>query len=166
MKVERIMTHKVAACTENDSLNTAAQLMWENDCGCVPVIRADGSGNVVGMLTDRDICMAAYTQGRSLMQIPVSSAMARKVISCKAGDDVRHAEALMRENRIRRLPVLDDNGRLVGILSFNDIAREAESERRSGAKEVTEQETIETLATICQPRGEYVPAFKTQAFVA
>ncbi len=166
MKIERIMTHKVSACNQNDSLNTAAQIMWENDCGCVPVISADGSGVVVGMLTDRDICMAAYTQGKSLMQLPVTCAMSRKVITCKPTDDIRHAEALMSDKRIRRLPVVDDNGKLVGIVSLNDIVREAETERRSGAREVPGQEVVETLAAVCQSRGENVPSFKTSAFVA
>jgi CBS domain-containing protein len=166
MKVERIMTRNVVTCNQNDTLNTAAQLMRENDCGCVPVISADGSGAVVGMLTDRDICMAAYTQGKTLMQLPVTCAMAKKVITCKPTDDIRHAEALMRDNRIRRLPVVDDNGKLVGIVSLNDIAREAEAERRSGAKEISGPEVVETLAGICQPRGENVPAFRTTAFAA
>lgn len=166
MKIERIMTHKVSACNQNDSLNTAAQLMWENDCGCVPVISANGSGAVVGMLTDRDICMAAYTQGKTLIQLPVTAAMSKKVITCKPSDDIRHAEALMRDNRIRRLPVVDDNGKLVGIVSFNDIAREAEAERRSGAREVSSPEVVETLAVICAPRSEGVPASKTGASVA
>jgi CBS domain-containing protein len=166
MNVERIMQHKVSTCNQNDSLNTAAQVMWENDCGCVPVIGGNGSQAVVGILTDRDICMAAYTQGKPLTQLPVGCAMSRKVITCKPGDDIRHAEALMRDNWIRRLPVLDDNGRLVGIVSLNDIVREAESERRRGVKEVSGQEVVETLAAVCQPRGENVPAFKTQAFVA
>lgn len=166
MKVERIMTRKVVACNQNDTLNTAAQLMWENDCGCVPVISADGSGAVVGMLTDRDICMAAYTQGKPLTQLPVTCAMAKKVITCKPTDDIRHAEALMRDNHIRRLAVVDDNARLVGIVSLNDIAREAEAERRSGVREVPGAEVAETLAAICQPRGQSVPAFRMTAFAA
>jgi len=67
MKVEQIMTRIVHTCSENDTLNRAAQLMWENDCGCVPVIHGgNGSGAVVGVVTDRDVCMGAYTQGRLL----------------------------------------------------------------------------------------------------
>lgn len=165
MKVERIMTREVCVCASDDSLNVAAQKMWEYDCGCTPVISTDGSGQIIGMLTDRDICMAAYTQGKALAEIPVSAAMAHKVIACKPGDDIRHAEALMRDSLIRRLPVLDENGRLVGIISLNDIAREAETERRTGVKEVSGQEIVETLAMVSQPRHEGA-GFKALAFVA
>ena len=116
MKVEQLMTHEVKVCTEADTLNRASQLMWESDCGCIPVISTNGDGRVVGILTDRDIAMAAYTQGRQLWAIPVATAMARKVISCHANDGITQAEALMRDNRVRRLIVLDQNECLVGIL--------------------------------------------------
>src|SRR5215472_13332338 len=81
MDIERVMKHDVMACHPNDSLNRAAQLMWENACGCVPVV--DEVGKPVGLITDRDICMAAYTQGRPLDAITVDASMARNVISCR-----------------------------------------------------------------------------------
>jgi CBS domain-containing protein len=71
MKIEKIMTVEVKFCTENDNLNRAAQLMPENDCGCIPVIAADGEAKLIGLLTDRDICMGSYTQGKPLSEIPV-----------------------------------------------------------------------------------------------
>lgn len=152
MRVEQVMTRNVMVCNVDDNLNRAAQLMWENDCGTVAVISADGDGTVVGFLTDRDVCMAAYTQGKPLWEIPVSLAMARKVISCRVGDDMKQAELLMRENRVRRLPVMDTYGRLQGIISINDLAREAERERMESGKETTSLEVAETLAEICRPR--------------
>ncbi len=154
MKVEQLMTRAVKSCAETDSLNRAAQLMWEADCGCIPVISANGDGSLVGIVTDRDVAMAAYTQGKQLWAIPVSSAMSRDVIVCRADNGINQAEALMRDNRIRRLPVVDKNGRLVGILSLNDIAREARREAASGRRvEVAEEAVTETLAMICEPRG-------------
>ena len=77
MKVMDAMTRSVAACNEEDTLNRAAQLMWEGDCGCIPVL--DAGGDVRGILTDRDVCMAAYTQGLPLQQIPVRRAMSTVV---------------------------------------------------------------------------------------
>jgi len=71
MKVEQLMTREVKVCTESDTINRAAQLMWESDCGCIPVISANGDGKVVGMLTGRDITMAAYIRGKQLLAIPV-----------------------------------------------------------------------------------------------
>ena len=148
------MTREVKACGPNDSLNRAAQLMWENDCGFLPVVSVDGDGRVIGVITDRDACMAAYTQGRPLTDIPVSAAMAHEAISCRAGDGISQAESQMRDNQIRRLPVVDAQGRLAGIISINDIAREARREAASGGrKEVGQQDVAETLAAICQPRA-------------
>jgi CBS domain-containing protein len=154
MKVQEIMTREVKVCNQSDSLNTAAQLMWDNDCGCVPVVVTDGAGLLAGVVTDRDICMAAYTQCKPLLAIPVASAMSRKIVSCRADDDVRRAEALMRQNRVRRLPVLDAAGVLTGIISINDIARAAEREHQSGKRspQITGDELTETLAAVCEPR--------------
>ncbi len=106
MKVEQLMTCDAKVCSEADSLNRGAQLMWEFDCGCIPVISANGEGRVVGVVTDRDIAMAAYTQGKQLWAIPITTAMTHKVTACHASDGISQAEALMRDNRVRRLPVL------------------------------------------------------------
>lgn len=154
MKVEQLMTREVKVCTEADTLNRAAQLMWDSDCGCIPVISANGDGRLIGVVTDRDIAIAAYTQGKQLWAIPVGTAMAHEVIACHANDGVSQAEALMRDNRVRRLPVIDQNERLVGILSLNDIALEAQREAATGKRaEVTGEAVSETLASICQPRS-------------
>ena len=159
MKVEQLMTREVRVCTESDTINRGAQLMWESDCGCIPVISANGDGKVLGVVTDRDIAMAAYTQGKQLFAISVTEAMAHKVIACHANDGISQAEALMRDNQIRRLPVLDRNEHLVGILSLNDIAREAQREASSGKRaEVTENAVAETLAAVCQPRVSHEQA--------
>jgi len=153
MKVEQVMTRNVMVCTDADTLNRAAQLMWDYDCGCVPVISANSQGALVGVVTDRDLAMAAYTQGRPLYAIPVTTAMARKVIACHIQDGISQAEALMRDNRVRRLPVLDQNERMVGILSLSDVAREAQREITAGKRaEVTEESVSETLASLCEPR--------------
>lgn len=152
MKVEQLMIRDVKVCTEADTLNRAVELMWEFDCGCIPVIGADGEGRLIGMVTDRDIAIAAYTQGKQLWAIPVTSAMACKVIACHASDGISQAEASMRDNQVRRLPVVDQNERLIGIISLNDVAREAQREAATGKRgEVTGAEVSETLATVCRP---------------
>ena len=123
MKVEQIMNRNVKVCSPQDSLNKAAQVMWEEPCGAISVV--DDKRMPVGFLTDRDICMAAYTQGKPLAKMRVETAMARKIVSCKAEDDLDSAAQLMRKNRTRRLPVVDRNGTLVGLLSLDDLAFEA-----------------------------------------
>ena len=145
------LIQSVKACHPDDRLNTAAQIMWENDCSSVPVV--DAEGTVVGMVTDRDVCVAAYTQGRPLAALPVSSAMSKTVYTCKPGDSLAAAEEMLRAHKVRRVPVVDAAGHLVGILSLNDIAREAAHERASKKKEARFEEVAGTLATICEPRS-------------
>jgi CBS domain-containing protein len=151
MKVEQVMSRNVKTCVSHDTLNRAAQLMWENDYGCVPVV--DDEGRAVGMITDRDVCMAAYTQGGLLSRLQVGSAMARDVRSCRPTDTVTEAESIMRAAQVRRLPVIDAESHVIGLLSLNDIARELARERATSASpEVGSEEVAETLGAICALR--------------
>ena len=104
-------------------LDQAARLMWDGNCGSVPIV--DGTGRAIAMLTDRDICMAAYTQGKPLHEISVGIAMSKSLQSCALEDTIEHVERLMAEHQIRRIPVLDPAGRPVGMLSLSDLARVA-----------------------------------------
>jgi CBS-domain-containing membrane protein len=122
--------------------------MWEHDCGAIPVMGDDD--RIIGIVTDRDICMAAYTQGRPLYAIPVHDAMAKEVFTCRPDDSVEDAEHLMGEKQVRRLPVLDGAGQLVGMLSVGDIARELGASRRKGVI----RELVRSLAAICTPRAQ------------
>jgi CBS domain-containing protein len=112
----------VVTIKADEPLATAARLMWEEDCGVLPVL--DGEERVIAMITDRDVCMAAYTQGLPLEAIPVSSAMSSQLFAVRPNDPVALAEKQMGERQIRRLPVIDADGRALGILSMNDLARE------------------------------------------
>ena len=150
MKVQELMTRKVRVCRSTDMLNTAARVLWEADCGAVPIV--DEKAHVVGMLTDRDICMAAYTQGRPLESIGVASAMSPVVVSCMPDQTMKDVHDLMRANQLRRLPVVDPSGRLVGIVSVNDLLREAERQRDRKFQELTLVEVATTLVLISEPR--------------
>lgn len=153
MKIEQLMTKAVSTCRPDETLDAAAHRMWQADCGCLPVTEADGSGRVLGMLSDRDICMAAHFRGRSLHEIRVGDAMAREVRACNPGDSLAEAEAIMCEARVRRLPVVDSAEQLLGIISLADLAREAARERGAKKrKQVSETEIGGTLAAICEPR--------------
>lgn len=146
MKVQELMTEDVQVCHPSGTLEGAAQLMMEHDCGAIPVVR-EGSRRVVGMLTDRDICMSAYRQGRSLKEIRVEDAMSRDVRTCAPGDDHASAEKTMRDAQVRRIPVVED-GELRGILTFAQIARAAGDGRGAG---ISQDEVGSTLAAIVQP---------------
>jgi CBS domain-containing protein len=121
MSIAEIMTRDVATCRTTDSGNRAAQLMWERRCGSVPVV--DEVGRVVGIITDRDICMAAYTQGKRLEDIPVVTAMSRQIKRCLPSATIEEAEDLMMAYGIHRLVVVDPEGVLCGLVSIDDIAR-------------------------------------------
>jgi CBS domain-containing protein len=127
-------------------VNLAAQLMWEHDCGTIPVV--DNGGRLTGIATDRDICMAAYTQGASLASIPVTTAMTTSVLSCHLDDSIESAERVMREGQVRRVPVIDTDRRPVGIVAMNDLARLAARAKKSGV----DREIVQTLAAVCAPR--------------
>jgi CBS domain-containing protein len=142
------MTTAVKSCGTDDDLQRAAQIMWENDCGIVPVV--DGDGRLVGVITDRDVCMAAYTQGQPLWQIQVSNTMAKQVHGVRETDLIEAAEGLMRRVRVRRVPVLDGNGRLRGILSMNDLARHAHRSAGHKTHGVSGDSIMQTLAAICE----------------
>src|SRR5262245_17635028 len=150
MKVGRLMKSPVVSCKPNDSLEIAARLMWDNDFGCVPV--CDSDGGLVGMITDRDVCMAAYLQGGPLRTLYVGSAMAREVHSCRPDDTIADGEAIMRAKQVRRLPVVDGDGRLVGILSLSDLGQQAREEARSKKGAVTLAQVGETLQAVSTPR--------------
>jgi CBS domain-containing protein len=120
MKVAEIMTTEVVTCSTRDSANTAAELMWEHRCGCLPVLAPDG--RVVGLVRDRDLCMAAYTQGRPLSAISISTAMPGRFPSCRASAELEEILDLMVAHGEHRVVVLDGEGRLVGLISLGDIA--------------------------------------------
>src|SRR5262245_51770480 len=117
MKITDVMTKEVSTCDVGDNLNRAAQLMWDRRCGCLPVL--DPNGAVVGMLTDRDVCMAAYTQGRRLDDLTVGTAMSRPPHVCPPAMDLEDAEDQMMAYGVRRLIVVDDDGRLKGLVSLD-----------------------------------------------
>ena len=154
MKVGEIMSIDLETCRADDTLNRAAQIMWEHDCGVVPVL--DDESRVIGMLTDRDICIAAYTQGCPLWQISVSSACSRSVHACKLNDSLQTAEATMRAAQVHRVPVVDDDGKIYGIVSLGDLARHAHKPRQK-ADGLSYESIASTLAAISQPVSEEAP---------
>ena len=152
MRVRDLMTRTVATCGPTDSLGRAAQLMWERDCGTVPVVNRERE--VVGIITDRDVCMAAHFTGKALREISVGEVMTRSVHVCGPKDSIESAEAIMRENQVRRLPVVDEFRRVIAILSVADIASHI---RVPGEPSHADPLFVETLAKISAPRTRPSP---------
>jgi len=154
MNVSELMTKPVRTCHIKDSANVAAQLMWDNDCGAIPVV--DDGGRAIAVITDRDICMAAYTQGRPLCEIAVASAASRGVATLREDDSLHRAEQVMSEARVRRVPVVDSDGRPIGILSITDLARQTPLFAGGVASRL-----LGTMVGICRketPRADVEPA--------
>lgn len=148
IRVKDLMTADVHSCRPEEPLSAAARLMWERDCGAVPVV--DERVRVVGMITDRDICMATYTQGRPPQDLAVGAVMATTPHACRPEDSLARAEELMSAHQVRRLPVIDDESRLVGILSLADLVRAAAS--TASTRRPTLEEVTAPLAAVSAPR--------------
>ena len=149
MKVRELMSSPACSCRPTDSLARAAQLLWDHDCGMLPVV--DQSGRVTSAITDRDICMAALSRGRTLADLRVMDSMSRKVVTCKPDDELPDAVHRMMESQVRRLPVVDADGKPRGVLSLNDLALAGESDLGMA------RESQRVLVAACRRRAS-VPA--------
>jgi CBS domain-containing protein len=154
MNVENLMTRDPKTCSPADTLHRAAQLMWENDCGTVPIV--DGGGMLVGIVTDRDVCMSGYMQGRPLHEISIESAMSKVLFTLTPSLRMRDAVKVFAEKTVRRLPVIDEGGKLVGILSLADVVR-ATHEGRIG-KSVKSDAVLDAFHGVSKPRPAPKPA--------
>lgn len=145
MKVKDLMTSEVGACAPDANLASVVSIMWNNDCGAVPVV---ADGKVVGIITDRDIAVAAATTNQPASDIPVSTVINGTVYTCQAEDGVEAAIAAMQENKVRRLPVVDADGGLLGIVSVNDLVRHAGKSTSAKSKTVATKDVVETLKAL------------------
>jgi CBS-domain-containing membrane protein len=145
------MTTTVFTCRSETTLEQAARLMWEHECGVLPVI--DDQDRVVALVTDRDVCMGAYTQGRALAEVPVANSMSRTVVSCHPEDAIEQALRAMAGQRVRRLPVVDGSGKLLGMLSLGDVSRRVAAVRESRLRSNLSSKLAEAMAAICERRG-------------
>jgi CBS domain-containing protein len=148
MKAEDIMTRNVQTCRPESNLAQAAALMWDYDCGAMPVV--DDSNRVMGMITDRDIAIAAATKGRRATDISVGEVMSGNVYACARDEDVKSALKTMRRERVRRLPVISGDGRLAGILSVNDVVLRAEEGKGRQAPEISYDDIVSTFKAVCE----------------
>jgi CBS domain-containing protein len=125
--VASVMTQTMTTCSSGVTLDEVARRMWNDDVGCLVVV--DEAGRLTGLVTDRDCLMAARTQGRRLQSIKVDSAMSRTVYPCRPEDSLAAVEDVMKTRQLRRMPVVDAEGRPRGIVTLNDLARESRDRR-------------------------------------
>jgi CBS domain-containing protein len=148
MRARDLMTEPAITCHVNDALGTAAQRMWDRDIGAIIVVNDDGK--LAGIVTDRDICMAAHTRGRLLDDLLVNSAMSTHLTVAGPDATIGELEELMSSHQIRRIPIIDEERRPLGMVSLNDLAIESvqpDTRQKNGAAKLAH-----TLAAICRPR--------------
>lgn len=152
MKVVDVMSSPAGCCCAYEPLSEAARVMWDRDCGVVPVVERVTNA-LLGVVTDRDLCMASYTQGRRLSEIPVEAIMSSQVVTCRAADSLELVHARMREHGIRRLVVVDELGAVDGVISINDLSRAA-ARAKGGEKQAMQKAVADTLAEISRSHAE------------
>ena len=148
MRIAELMTRPAAVCGKRDTMNVAARIMRDHDCGAVPVV--DDDQRVIGMITDRDLSMTAYQRREPLTAMTVESTMSREVFLLGEADSVDDALALMQDHQVRQVPIVDADRRILGILSINDLSRMAV--RPGHWMRSRRDRILETLAAICTPK--------------
>jgi CBS domain-containing protein len=145
MKAHEIMTASPACCTPDDPAKRVAQLMADNDCGCIPVVADRNDSRVVGVVTDRDIAIRGVAKGKG-PDARVRDLMTPDPFCCSADADVKDVERLMAERQVRRVVVVDGDGCCVGVIAQADLARAAER-----TKDVSDVEVARVVERISEP---------------
>jgi len=161
MKVKDVMMGTPHYCQLENNVGTATELMWKANCGFLPVQSADGK--VIGVITDRDICIALGTRNCPAGKVSVGEVMSGQLHSCAPDDDIHAALQTMREAKIRRLPVMAKNGTLVGVLSMDDILFRAEPRSPGKEPELSSDEVVRTFRSIARRGDPDVKAKRTAA---
>lgn len=150
MRVSEVMTTDVRSCTAQTDLETVAMEMWNGDCGSIPVMNDDGI--LIGMITDRDIAMAGALQHKALRDITTSDVINGSNVQCCSSEDaIDSALQTMTTGHVRRLPVIDGNGSLQGVLSVDDVVARAERGKRGeGKPDLSFDDAMMTLKAVCK----------------
>ena len=148
-KVKDMMITQVETCTPDTNLAEAGGKMWDNDCGILPVV--DNESKLLGVITDRDICISLATRALPASQIRVGDVCSGTIYSCLPEDEIENALQNMRTSRVRRLPVIDGEGKLAGLLSLDDVAIFAQDTSVKGVK-ITYKDVALTFKDICGRR--------------
>lgn len=155
MKIQDLMTRDVRVCQPGDNLSNAAQAMWEGDIGCLAVV--DAENKLVGMITDRDICMAAHLRGAPLWAVTVGEAMAKLVHSCRPEQKLGQVLEVCIDKRVRRVPIVDEAGKLVGLITLSSLAHALEAGGKSKPG-VSAKDVCRTLSEVTARREVPVSA--------
>ena len=160
MKVKEIMTQSAVCCRPETNVGRAVELLWERNVGMLPVV--DHSGKLIGVVTDRDLCIALGTRNRLPGDLTVGEIAIPRVFTCKPDDDVHEALSLMSAKQVRRLPVVNKEGIPQGILSMDDLVLHSEIGKLRGACDLSSEEVTQSLKKVYGLRYQLV---RTKAVV-
>jgi CBS domain-containing protein len=149
MKVQDAMMGTPIYCRPETNLGSAIELLWERNCGILPIV--DAKQKVIGVVTDRDLCVALGTRNRLPGQITVGEVATGEVHSCRGQDDIHAALQTMAKMRVRRLPVVNEEGILEGILSMDNVVLHTESATRGRKPELSDEDVVNALRQIYGP---------------
>jgi CBS domain-containing protein len=161
MKVKEIMTQSPICCNDETNVGAAVELLWVRNCGMLPVVGPDQ--RLVGVVTDRDICIAMGTRNRLAGELKVGEIATRKVFGCKPDDEIHEALQTMASKQVRRLPVVNDEGIPQGILSMDDIITHGDLNKWEGCCELSSEEIIRSLKKLY---GQKFPVIRTKSVAA
>lgn len=130
MKIQDIMSADPSTVTPDTPITEAARLMKDHNIGMLPVVESEGSRRLVGVVTDRDITIRHVAEGH-LSDCPVREVMTGNVSTCKAHENVDRVMSLMAQEQVRRIPIVDDRGDLVGVISQADIVLESGDQKNA-----------------------------------
>lgn len=149
MKVKDVMMRTVASCSLETNLGAAVEIFWNRNCGILPIV--DAAEKVTGVITDRDICIALGTRNKLPGDITVREVATGRLLTCTPEDTLHTALAIMAKGKVRRLPVVTEEGKLQGILSMDDVV--VHSAARGGDKsgELSHDDVVETLKKVYRP---------------
>jgi predicted transcriptional regulator len=159
MKVQDIMTQEVKFCGPDTNLAAATEILWQNNCGSLPVV--DSDGKLLGVITDRDMCIALGTRNVRASEVAVRDAATKTVFTCTPNDEIHAALKTLRQHQIRRMPVIGANGKLVGILCLDEIVLHVQ--KTEGKTGISYEDVVNTLKAICEHRGAEVSKPATMA---
>jgi len=148
MKVKELMMGTPYQCQPETNLGEATELMWNGNCGFLPVV--DSEGKIHGVVTDRDICIALGTRNRLPGEIPVREVMSEKLFSCTPEDDVHIVLQTMKNGCVRRLPVISQEEKLVGVVSMDDVLLRAQPTSHGKEPDLSSDEVVRTYRAITQ----------------
>jgi len=139
-KCNEVMTKNPVCCLPNDMVAKAAELMKSGNIGSIPVIENEQTRKLVGIVTDRDLALKIVAEGLDAKSTKVEAVMTRKVVTCLAGDDLQKALDAMAEHQLRRIPVVDNDNKILGIIAQADVATRVDQPEKTAemVKEISQ----------------------------